>query len=46
MFDADLNAKLGDFGLGKVYEHSCSTREASIPAGTMGILLFILVFPL
>jgi len=38
MLDADFNAKLGDFGLAEVYEHSCSTREATIPAGTMGYL--------
>ncbi|XP_017413162.1 L-type lectin-domain containing receptor kinase S.6 [Vigna angularis] len=38
MLDADFNAKLGDFGLAEVYEHSCSRREATIPAGTMGYL--------
>ncbi|XP_044475611.1 L-type lectin-domain containing receptor kinase S.6-like [Mangifera indica] len=38
MLDADFNAKLGDFGLAEVYEHSCITREATIPAGTMGYL--------
>nr|KYP74819.1 Lectin-domain containing receptor kinase A4.2 [Cajanus cajan] len=38
MLDADFNAKLGDFGLAEVYEHSCSTRDATIPAGTMGYL--------
>jgi len=49
MLDVDFNVKLGDFGLVKVYEHSWSMREATILAGTMGILLlniFILVFPL
>ncbi|KAK7279860.1 hypothetical protein RJT34_24919 [Clitoria ternatea] len=38
MLDADFNAKLGDFGLAEVYEHSCSTRDATIPAGTIGYL--------
>ncbi|XP_004496496.1 L-type lectin-domain containing receptor kinase S.6 [Cicer arietinum] len=38
MLDADFNAKLGDFGLAEVYEHSSSTRDATIPAGTMGYL--------
>ncbi|KAL5779191.1 hypothetical protein ACOSQ2_009928 [Xanthoceras sorbifolium] len=38
MLDADFNAKLGDFGLAEVYEHSCISREATIPAGTMGYL--------
>lgn len=38
MLDADFNAKLGDFGLAEVYEHSSITREATIPAGTMGYL--------
>ncbi|XP_052190550.1 L-type lectin-domain containing receptor kinase S.6 [Diospyros lotus] len=38
MLDAEFNAKLGDFGLAEVYEHSCSTREATIPAGTIGYL--------
>lgn len=38
MLDADLNAKLGDFGLAEVYEHSCRTRDATLPAGTMGYL--------
>ncbi|XP_031284661.1 L-type lectin-domain containing receptor kinase S.6 [Pistacia vera] len=38
MLDAEFNAKLGDFGLAEVYEHSCITREATIPAGTMGYL--------
>ncbi|XP_028800445.1 L-type lectin-domain containing receptor kinase S.6 [Neltuma alba] len=38
MLDADFNAKLGDFGLAEVYEHSCDTREATLPAGTMGYL--------
>ncbi|KAB2603586.1 L-type lectin-domain containing receptor kinase S.6 [Pyrus ussuriensis x Pyrus communis] len=39
MLDADFNAKLGDFGLAEVYEHSSIiAREATIPAGTMGYL--------
>ncbi|KAG2665649.1 hypothetical protein I3760_15G018200 [Carya illinoinensis] len=38
MLDAEFNAKLGDFGLAAVYEHSSVTREATIPAGTMGYL--------
>ncbi|KAJ1425011.1 Serine/threonine-protein kinase, active site [Sesbania bispinosa] len=38
MLDADFNAKLGDFGLAEVYEHSSITRDATIPAGTMGYL--------
>ncbi|AES62400.1 lectin receptor kinase [Medicago truncatula] len=38
MLDVDFNAKLGDFGLAEVYEHSSSTRDATIPAGTMGYL--------
>ncbi|XP_057505235.1 L-type lectin-domain containing receptor kinase S.6-like [Actinidia eriantha] len=38
MLDAEFNAKLGDFGLASVYEHSSMTREATIPAGTMGYL--------
>ncbi|KAA8546538.1 hypothetical protein F0562_002723 [Nyssa sinensis] len=38
MLDAEFNAKLGDFGLAEVYEHSCSTREATLPEGTMGYL--------
>nr|XP_011464794.1 PREDICTED: L-type lectin-domain containing receptor kinase S.6 [Fragaria vesca subsp. vesca] len=38
MLDAELNAKLGDFGLAEVYDHSSLTREATIPAGTMGYL--------
>ncbi|MED6144928.1 hypothetical protein PIB30_020050 [Stylosanthes scabra] len=38
MLDTDFNAKLGDFGLAEVYEHSSSTRDATIPAGTMGYL--------
>ncbi|KAK7343723.1 hypothetical protein VNO77_12710 [Canavalia gladiata] len=38
MLDADFNAKLGDFGLAEVYEHSSNTRDATIPAGTMGYL--------
>ncbi|XP_059630530.1 L-type lectin-domain containing receptor kinase S.6 [Cornus florida] len=39
MLDAEFNAKLGDFGLAEVYEHSTlSTRDATLPAGTMGYL--------
>ncbi|XP_010247279.1 PREDICTED: L-type lectin-domain containing receptor kinase S.6 [Nelumbo nucifera] len=38
MLDAEFNAKLGDFGLAEVYEHSGITRVATIPAGTMGYL--------
>ncbi|KAF2296572.1 hypothetical protein GH714_000281 [Hevea brasiliensis] len=38
MLDEEFNAKLGDFGLAEVYEHSTKTREATIPAGTMGYL--------
>ncbi|XVF39113.1 hypothetical protein PTKIN_Ptkin01aG0009300 [Pterospermum kingtungense] len=38
MLDDEFNAKLGDFGLVEVYEHSCSAREATIPAGTIGYL--------
>ncbi|KAA8537873.1 hypothetical protein F0562_027547 [Nyssa sinensis] len=38
MLDAEFNAKLGDFGLAEVYEHSSTTREATLPAGTMGYL--------
>ena len=38
MLDADFTAKLGDFGLADVYDHSSSTRDATIPAGTMGYL--------
>ncbi|KAI4348062.1 hypothetical protein L6164_008823 [Bauhinia variegata] len=38
MLDADFNAKLGDFGLASVHEHSSNTREATIPAGTVGYL--------
>ncbi|KAK7391285.1 hypothetical protein VNO78_19699 [Psophocarpus tetragonolobus] len=38
MLDADFTAKLGDFGLAQVYEHSSTTRNATIPAGTMGYL--------
>ncbi|KAI9118702.1 hypothetical protein K1719_010147 [Acacia pycnantha] len=37
MPDADFNAKLGDFGLAKVYEYSCDTREATVPVGTKGL---------
>ncbi|XVE55187.1 hypothetical protein DITRI_Ditri03aG0139400 [Diplodiscus trichospermus] len=38
MLDDEFNAKLGDFGLAEVYEHSCASREATIPAGTIGYL--------
>lgn len=38
MLDSEFNAKLGDFGLAEIYEHSSMTREATIPAGTMGYL--------
>ncbi|XP_039023256.1 L-type lectin-domain containing receptor kinase S.6-like [Hibiscus syriacus] len=38
MLDDEFNAKLGDFGLAEVYEHSCGSREATIPAGTIGYL--------
>ncbi|XP_034676016.1 L-type lectin-domain containing receptor kinase S.6 [Vitis riparia] len=38
MLDSEFNAKLGDFGLAEIYEHSSITREATIPAGTMGYL--------
>ncbi|GAB4861143.1 hypothetical protein Ancab_036300 [Ancistrocladus abbreviatus] len=38
LIDADFTAKLGDFGLAEVYDHSSSPREATIPAGTMGYL--------
>ncbi|XP_062099318.1 L-type lectin-domain containing receptor kinase S.6 [Humulus lupulus] len=38
MLDEEFNAKLGDFGLAEVYEHSAHTRNATIPAGTMGYL--------
>jgi serine/threonine protein kinase len=38
MLDAEFNAKLGDFGLPEVYEHGSVTRDATIPAGTMGYL--------
>ncbi|XP_074369353.1 L-type lectin-domain containing receptor kinase S.6-like [Apium graveolens] len=38
MLDAEFNAKLGDFGLAEVYEHSCKARDATLPAGTMGYL--------
>ncbi|KAM1002041.1 hypothetical protein TB2_002403 [Malus domestica] len=39
MLDADFNAKLGDFGVAEVYEHSSiSARETTISAGTMGYL--------
>uniref|UniRef100_A0A7N0ZW64 non-specific serine/threonine protein kinase n=1 Tax=Kalanchoe fedtschenkoi TaxID=63787 RepID=A0A7N0ZW64_KALFE len=38
MLDADFNAKLGDFGLAEVYEHSTVNRQATLPAGTMGYL--------
>nr|XP_043612395.1 L-type lectin-domain containing receptor kinase S.6 [Erigeron canadensis] len=38
MLDADFIAKLGDFGLAEVYEHSARQRDATLPAGTMGYL--------
>ncbi|PIA47766.1 hypothetical protein AQUCO_01400397v1 [Aquilegia coerulea] len=38
MLDTEFNAKLGDFGLAELYERSTTTREAIIPAGTMGYL--------
>ena len=38
MLDTQFNAKLGDFGLAEVYDHSSLTRNATIPAGTMGYL--------
>ncbi|KAF8108175.1 hypothetical protein N665_0114s0065 [Sinapis alba] len=40
MLDAGFNAKLGDFGLAEVYEHSAmlAGRNATLPAGTMGYL--------
>ncbi|KAJ9560252.1 hypothetical protein OSB04_005412 [Centaurea solstitialis] len=38
MLDAEFNAKLGDFGLAEVYEHSSTRRDATLPAGTMGYL--------
>ncbi|XP_019442083.1 PREDICTED: L-type lectin-domain containing receptor kinase S.6 [Lupinus angustifolius] len=39
MLDANFNSKLSDFGLAEVYEHSSyKTRDATIPAGTMGYL--------
>ncbi|XP_039006137.1 L-type lectin-domain containing receptor kinase S.6-like [Hibiscus syriacus] len=38
MLDDEFNAKLGDFGLAEVYEHCCASRDATIPAGTIGYL--------
>ncbi|XP_010999803.1 PREDICTED: L-type lectin-domain containing receptor kinase S.6 [Populus euphratica] len=38
LLDAEFNAKLGDFGLAEVYEHSSVMRAATIPAGTSGYL--------
>ncbi|KAL4272769.1 hypothetical protein GQ457_13G010620 [Hibiscus cannabinus] len=38
MLDDEFNAKLGDFGLAEVYEHCCSSRDATVPAGTIGYL--------
>lgn len=38
MLDAEFKAKLGDFGLAEVYEHSRITRDATVPAGTVGYL--------
>ncbi|XP_016478758.1 L-type lectin-domain containing receptor kinase S.6-like [Nicotiana tabacum] len=37
MLDAEFNAKLGDFGLAEVFDNS-KTRDATVPAGTMGYL--------
>ncbi|OIT36638.1 PREDICTED: L-type lectin-domain containing receptor kinase S.6 [Nicotiana attenuata] len=37
MLDAEFNAKLGDFGLAEVFDNS-RTRDATVPAGTMGYL--------
>ncbi|KAL8141343.1 hypothetical protein V2J09_007364 [Rumex salicifolius] len=38
LLGADFTAKLGDFGLAKVYEHSIVPRQATLPAGTVGYL--------
>ncbi|CAI9115681.1 OLC1v1016656C1 [Oldenlandia corymbosa var. corymbosa] len=38
MLDSEFNAKLGDFGLAEVYQKSPRTRDATVPAGTMGYL--------
>lgn len=38
MLDVDFTAKLGDFGMAELYEHSSRAREATVPAGTMGYL--------
>ncbi|XP_047340582.1 L-type lectin-domain containing receptor kinase S.6 [Impatiens glandulifera] len=38
MLDDEFIPKLGDFGLAEAYDHSCSTRDATLPAGTMGYL--------
>ncbi|XP_010496078.1 PREDICTED: L-type lectin-domain containing receptor kinase S.6-like [Camelina sativa] len=40
MLDTDFNAKLGDFGLAEIYEHSAllARRAPTLPAGTMGYL--------
>ncbi|PIN23153.1 Serine/threonine protein kinase [Handroanthus impetiginosus] len=38
LLDAEFNPKLGDFGLAEVYRHSYGTRDATVPAGTMGYL--------
>ncbi|KAE8712826.1 L-type lectin-domain containing receptor kinase S.6 [Hibiscus syriacus] len=38
MLDDEFNAKLGDFGLAEVYGHCCVSRDATIPARTIGYL--------
>ncbi|KAG8389819.1 hypothetical protein BUALT_Bualt01G0018100 [Buddleja alternifolia] len=38
LLDSEFNAKIGDFGLAEVYRHSFRTRDATVPAGTMGYL--------
>ncbi|KAE8735627.1 L-type lectin-domain containing receptor kinase S.6 [Hibiscus syriacus] len=38
MLDDEFNAKLGDFRLVEVYEHCCASKDATIPAGTIGYL--------
>lgn len=37
--DADLNAKLGDFGLAKIYEHGANPQTTHI-VGTLGYLAY------